>query len=55
MGILIENMEMPKGFVDVRIYEDGRVVSRSLLQFGERIATATPVLKDDAVERKRGK
>jgi hypothetical protein len=41
--ILIKGMEMPKGFTDVRIYADGRVISRTLLSFGEEIATAVPV------------
>lgn len=43
MGVYIEGMEMPKGFTDVRIYADGRVVSKSFSKFGEQIATAVPV------------
>ena len=43
MSVYIKGMEMPKGFADVRIYADGRVISRALLSFGEEIATAVPV------------
>ena len=41
--ILIRGMEKPKGFTDVRIYADGRVISQSFSKFGEQIATAIPV------------
>ena len=43
MGVYISGMEMPKGYIDVRIYADGRVGSRSIGAFGETIATAIPV------------
>lgn len=42
MGVYI-NMEMPKSFINVRIYSDGRVISQSFSKFGEQIATAIPV------------
>lgn len=41
MSILIKDMKkMPNSFIDVRIYSDGRVISKSLSKFGEQIATA---------------
>lgn len=43
MSILIKGMEMPKSFKDIRIYADGRIVSKSLYKYGEEIATAFPV------------
>ena len=42
MGIYINGIEMPKSYKDIRIYADGRVVSRSLHMYGEKIAIATP-------------
>lgn len=42
-GIYIAGMEMPKSYMDVRIYADGRVISKSIRSFGEEIATAIPV------------
>lgn len=42
MSILIKGMEMPKSYEDIRIYADGRVVSKSLYKYGEEIATAVP-------------
>lgn len=42
MGVYIKGMEMPKSYKDIRIYADGRVVSRSLHMYGEQIAIATP-------------
>lgn len=42
MGVYID-MEMPKSFINVRIYSDGRVISQSFSKFGEQIATAVPV------------
>ena len=42
MGIYINGMSMPKSYQDIRIYADGRVVSRSLHMYGEQIAIATP-------------
>lgn len=43
MSILIKGMEMPKSYKDIRIYGDGRIVSKSLHTYGEEIATAVPV------------
>lgn len=43
MDVYIEGMEIPKGFTDIRIYADGRVVSQSFSKFGEQIATAIHV------------
>ena len=43
MGVYIKDMEMPKSFRDIRIYADGRIVSKSLHTYGEEIATAIPV------------
>lgn len=43
MGVYIKGMEMPKSFKDIRIYADGRIVSKSLYMYGEEIATAVPV------------
>lgn len=43
MSILIKGMEMPKSYKDIRIYADGRIVSKSLHAYGEEIAAAIPV------------
>lgn len=43
MAILIKGMEMPKSYKDIRIYADGRIVSKSLHTYGEEIATAVPI------------
>ena len=42
-GVYIKGMEMPKGYIDVRIWHDGRVVCQGIRKFGETIATAIPV------------
>ena len=53
MGVYIKGMEMPRGFKDIRIYEDGRIVSKSLHTYGEEIATAVPVPEHgDLVDRR---
>lgn len=43
MGIYIKGMEIPKGYLDIRIYADGRVVSKSFYKYGEEIGTAIQV------------
>lgn len=43
MGVYIKGMEMPVSYKDIRIYADGRIVSKSLYMYGEEIATAVPI------------
>ena len=53
MGVYID-MEMSKSYKDIRIYADGRVVSKSLHTYGEEIATAVSVPEPhgDLIDRK---